>query len=82
MLLSQPKYYDGDYNKMLKILLGCKETGCTFLVGGRNVDGVFKVSLHKKRAYLILAFLFFTYNVSEAIVWCYRFLMILMFLRN
>lgn len=30
---------------MLKILIGCKETGCTFLVGGRNVDGAFKVLL-------------------------------------
>ncbi|RZB89337.1 hypothetical protein D0Y65_028268 [Glycine soja] len=38
-----PKYYDGDYNMMQKILVGCKETGCTFLVGGRNVDGAFKV---------------------------------------
>jgi nicotinic acid mononucleotide adenylyltransferase len=41
--LINPKYYDGDYNKMLKILIGCKETGSTFLVGGRNVDGAFKV---------------------------------------
>lgn len=41
--LINPKYYDGDYKKMLKILVGCKETGCTFLVGGRNVDGAFKV---------------------------------------
>ncbi|PNY10796.1 nucleotidyltransferase, partial [Trifolium pratense] len=41
--VGEPKYYDGDYNKMLKILIGCKETGCTFLVGGRNVDGAFKV---------------------------------------
>ncbi|XP_054809720.1 uncharacterized protein LOC129311424 isoform X2 [Prosopis cineraria] len=41
--LINPKYYDGDYNKMLKVLNGCKETGCTFLVGGRNVDGAFKV---------------------------------------
>ncbi|TKY50884.1 hypothetical protein E2542_SST22390 [Spatholobus suberectus] len=41
--LINPKYYDGDYNKMLKILVGCKETGCTFLVGGRNVDCAFKV---------------------------------------
>nr|ACU22753.1 unknown [Glycine max] len=41
--LINPEYYDGDYNKMLKILVGCKETGCTFLVGGRNVDGAFKV---------------------------------------
>ncbi|KAI9120145.1 hypothetical protein K1719_008793 [Acacia pycnantha] len=41
--LINPKYYDGDYNKMLKILNGCKETGCTFLVGGRSVDGAFKV---------------------------------------
>ncbi|KAF3431926.1 hypothetical protein FNV43_RR26662 [Rhamnella rubrinervis] len=41
--LIDPKYYDGDYKKMLKILIGCKETGCTFLVGGRNVGGVFKV---------------------------------------
>ena len=42
----QPKYYDGDYKKMLEILIGCKKTGCTFLVGGRNVDGAFKVGLH------------------------------------
>ncbi|KAK7269809.1 hypothetical protein RIF29_22554 [Crotalaria pallida] len=41
--LINPKYYDGDYNKMLKILTGCKDTGCAFLVGGRNVDGAFKV---------------------------------------
>ncbi|KAL9262908.1 hypothetical protein AKJ16_DCAP04858 [Drosera capensis] len=41
--LVNPKYYDGNYNKMIEILLGCKKTGCTFLVGGRNVDGVFKV---------------------------------------
>ncbi|KAJ8642912.1 hypothetical protein MRB53_004660 [Persea americana] len=37
------KYYWGDYGKMLEILLGCKRSGCTFLVGGRNVNGVFKV---------------------------------------
>ncbi|MCL7037417.1 hypothetical protein MKW94_010362 [Papaver nudicaule] len=37
------KYYGGDYDKMLEVLLGCKITGCTFLVGGRNVGGVFKV---------------------------------------
>lgn len=48
MLLLQPKYYDGDYNKMLKILIGCKDTGCTFLVGGRNVDGAFKVVCIRK----------------------------------
>ncbi|KAJ4826988.1 hypothetical protein Tsubulata_050348 [Turnera subulata] len=41
--LVNPKYYDGSYSKMLEILDGCKRTGCTFLVGGRNVDGVFKV---------------------------------------
>ncbi|KAK3031576.1 hypothetical protein RJ639_036375 [Escallonia herrerae] len=41
--LVNPKYYGGDYGNMLEILLGCKNTGCTFLVGGRNVDGVFKV---------------------------------------
>ncbi|KAJ9163315.1 hypothetical protein P3X46_022996 [Hevea brasiliensis] len=41
--LINPKYYDGDCGKMLEILMGCKNTGCTFLVGGRNVDGVFKV---------------------------------------
>ncbi|KAL9389556.1 hypothetical protein Peur_018161 [Populus x canadensis] len=41
--LINPKYYDGDYGKMLEILDGCKRIGCTFLVGGRNVDGVFKV---------------------------------------
>lgn len=42
----QPKYYGGDYGKMLEILDGCKRIGCTFLVGGRNVDGVFKVFSH------------------------------------
>ncbi|XP_041011947.1 uncharacterized protein LOC121255616 isoform X2 [Juglans microcarpa x Juglans regia] len=41
--LINPKYYDGNYKKMIEILLGCKNTGCTFLVGGRNVDGTFKV---------------------------------------
>lgn len=41
--LINPKYYGGDYGMMLEILTGCKRTGCTFLVGGRNVDGVFKV---------------------------------------
>ncbi|GLT43508.1 hypothetical protein SLA2020_174500 [Shorea laevis] len=41
--LINPKYYHGNYNKMVEILTGCKNTGCTFLVGGRNVDGVFKV---------------------------------------
>ncbi|MCL7032739.1 hypothetical protein MKW94_030483 [Papaver nudicaule] len=37
------KYYGGSYDAMLKVLLGCKQTGCNFLVGGRNVGGVFKV---------------------------------------
>ncbi|KAL9267152.1 hypothetical protein AKJ16_DCAP02638 [Drosera capensis] len=41
--LVNPKYYDGNYNRMIELLLGCKKTGCTFLVGGRNVDGVFEV---------------------------------------
>ncbi|URD95604.1 Cytidylyltransferase [Musa troglodytarum] len=41
--LINPKYYGGSYSQMLEILLGCKRTGCTFLVGGRLVDGVFKV---------------------------------------
>ncbi|KAL5828248.1 hypothetical protein ACOSQ4_020045 [Xanthoceras sorbifolium] len=41
--LTDPKYYDGNYGKMLEILGRCKSTGCTFLVGGRNIDGVFKV---------------------------------------
>ncbi|XAR72312.1 hypothetical protein NMG60_11018907 [Bertholletia excelsa] len=38
-----PKYYAGDYKKMVEILAGCKSTGTIFLVGGRNVDGAFKV---------------------------------------
>nr|GEZ12684.1 nucleotidylyl transferase superfamily protein [Tanacetum cinerariifolium] len=38
-----PKYYGGSYDNMIETLLGCKNTGCTFLVGGRNMDGVFKV---------------------------------------
>ncbi|KAJ4974038.1 hypothetical protein NE237_007212 [Protea cynaroides] len=41
--LINSKYYGGDHGKMLEILIGCKRTGCTFLVGGRNVDGAFKV---------------------------------------
>nr|CAD1823498.1 unnamed protein product [Ananas comosus var. bracteatus] len=41
--LVNPKYYCGDYNNMVGTLLECKRTGCTFLVGGRKVDGVFKV---------------------------------------
>ncbi|KAJ0962668.1 hypothetical protein J5N97_027790 [Dioscorea zingiberensis] len=41
--LINPKYYGGDYGRMLEILGGCKRSSCTFLVGGRNVDGVFKV---------------------------------------
>lgn len=41
--LINPKYYDGNYKKMVEILTNCKNTGCTFLVGGRSVDGVFKV---------------------------------------
>nr|GEY62994.1 nucleotidylyl transferase superfamily protein [Tanacetum cinerariifolium] len=41
--LINPKYYGGSYDNMIETLLGCKNTGCTFLVGGRNMDGVFKV---------------------------------------
>ncbi|KAL1208270.1 hypothetical protein V5N11_034983 [Cardamine amara subsp. amara] len=41
--LVNPKYYEGSHKRMLEILGDCKRTGCTFLVGGRNVDGVFKV---------------------------------------
>ncbi|KAJ1284876.1 hypothetical protein BS78_03G238900 [Paspalum vaginatum] len=41
--LVNPKYYGGDYNRMLEILLECKSTGTIFLVGGRKIDGVFKV---------------------------------------
>ncbi|XVE92609.1 hypothetical protein REPUB_Repub01dG0112900 [Reevesia pubescens] len=41
--LINPKYYDGSYDRMLKTLTGCKRTGCTFIVAGRNVDGAFKV---------------------------------------
>ncbi|XP_056696542.1 uncharacterized protein [Spinacia oleracea] len=41
--LINPKYYDGSYNRMIEVLLKCKNTGCIFIVGGRNVDGVFKV---------------------------------------
>ncbi|XP_020252178.1 uncharacterized protein LOC109829380 isoform X2 [Asparagus officinalis] len=38
-----PKYYGGDKRNMLDILIGCKMSGCMFLVGGRKVDGNFKV---------------------------------------
>nr|XP_043606784.1 uncharacterized protein LOC122578805 [Erigeron canadensis] len=41
--LINPKYYGGSYENMIETLQGCKRTGCTFLVGGRNMDGVFKV---------------------------------------
>ncbi|XP_077244684.1 nucleotidylyl transferase superfamily protein isoform X3 [Tasmannia lanceolata] len=41
--VGKPKYYGGDHEKMLEILTGCKRSGCTFLVGGRDIDGVFKV---------------------------------------
>jgi len=35
-----PKYYGGDYNRMLEILLECKSTGTTFLVGGREIRSI------------------------------------------
>ncbi|KAJ3702367.1 hypothetical protein LUZ61_006072 [Rhynchospora tenuis] len=41
--LVNPKYYGDDYNRMLEILLECKRMGTTFMVGGRKVDGIFKV---------------------------------------
>ncbi|XP_076911059.1 uncharacterized protein LOC143568916 isoform X1 [Bidens hawaiensis] len=41
--LINPKYYGGSYENMIETLLRCKITGSTFLVGGRNMDGVFKV---------------------------------------
>lgn len=41
--LINPKYYGNDFAKMLEILIRCKNTGSVFLVGGRNIDGVFKV---------------------------------------
>ncbi|KAK6931544.1 Cytidyltransferase-like domain [Dillenia turbinata] len=41
--LVNPKYYDGSYAKMIEVLLRCKNTGCIFLVAGRNVDGAFMV---------------------------------------
>lgn len=41
--LINPKYYDNNYERMLEVLLGVKQLGCNFLVGGRIVDGTFKV---------------------------------------
>ncbi|KFK33343.1 hypothetical protein AALP_AA5G001700 [Arabis alpina] len=41
--LVNPKYYEGSQKMMLEILGDCKRTGCSFLVGGRDIDGVFKV---------------------------------------
>ncbi|XP_051148835.1 uncharacterized protein LOC127263707 [Andrographis paniculata] len=41
--LINPKYYGGSYERMIEILSACKNTGCSFLVGGRNVEGSFKV---------------------------------------
>ncbi|KAF3781639.1 hypothetical protein EJ110_NYTH36416 [Nymphaea thermarum] len=39
----KPKYYGGVYERMVETLVVCKKDGCIFLVGGRNVNGVFKV---------------------------------------
>ncbi|KAL8549522.1 hypothetical protein ACS0TY_008380 [Phlomoides rotata] len=44
--LINPKYYSNNYERMLETLLGCKSTGCVFLVGGRSVDDDFKVLDH------------------------------------
>lgn len=41
--LINPKYYDNNSERMLEVLLGVKQLGCNFLVGGRIVDGTFKV---------------------------------------
>ncbi|KAL9246255.1 hypothetical protein vseg_019813 [Gypsophila vaccaria] len=41
--LINPKYYDGNYDRMVEALLKCKSTGCVFVVGGRDVEGMFKV---------------------------------------
>ncbi|KAJ4960974.1 hypothetical protein NE237_020884 [Protea cynaroides] len=49
------KYYGGDLGKMLDILLGCKRTGCTFLVGGRNSD-VVEIAMVLLRFLKILTF--------------------------
>lgn len=62
-LILQPKYYDDDYGKMLETLLRCKNTGCLFLVGGRHVDGVFKVCI------LLVALLVFPDNNSFTSFW-------------
>ncbi|XP_057482060.1 uncharacterized protein LOC130768992 isoform X2 [Actinidia eriantha] len=50
--LINPKYYGGDYGKMVETLVGCKRTGTTFLVGGRNVDGVSRF-VHKPEQTLL-----------------------------
>lgn len=41
--LINPKYYDNNCERMLEVLLGVKQLGCNFLVGGRIVDDTFKV---------------------------------------
>ncbi|XP_078431486.1 nucleotidylyl transferase superfamily protein isoform X2 [Wolffia australiana] len=41
--LIHPKYYGGSYEAMKEILNGCRSSFCTFLVGGRKLDGSFKV---------------------------------------
>ncbi|CAA6665288.1 unnamed protein product [Spirodela intermedia] len=41
--LIHPKYYGESYHQMIEILNGCKRLSCTFLVGGRKIDGDFKV---------------------------------------
>lgn len=35
----QPKYHNGDYDKMLDTLKGLKNSGCKFIVGARAVNG-------------------------------------------
>lgn len=80
----QPKYYGGDYEKMVETLAGCKRTGTVFLVGGRNVDGVFKVCLHT-RSFLfgsIMLFCIFV-ELNSSIIWqLHRCLKILKFQRS
>eukprot|EP00252_Welwitschia_mirabilis_P024151 TRINITY_DN7052_c0_g1_i1.p1 TRINITY_DN7052_c0_g1~~TRINITY_DN7052_c0_g1_i1.p1 ORF type:complete len:389 (-),score=72.56 TRINITY_DN7052_c0_g1_i1:501-1667(-) len=41
--LIDPKYYANDYGKMLEALLEMKQFGCNFYVGGRIINGTFKV---------------------------------------
>lgn len=58
---------------MIDILNACKQTGCTFLVGGRNVNGIFKVYPHAGRFMMNekLAVIFHLSSIATGIIALY-----------